>query len=144
MVVDIDGVLADAGHREHWLRQSPPDWDAFFAACGDDEPIEAGRESLAAALAEGPVTLLTGRPERLRGATLSWLAEHGYPELPIVMRPNRDRRRAGVFKREALAALGGPGEIALVVDDDPAVVDGLRAAGYLVHLFDGQPWSAAN
>lgn len=141
IVVDIDGVLADARHREHHLRQSRPDWDAFFAACADDAPIEAGRQGLAAAMAAGPVTLLTGRPERLRNTTREWLAGHGFPELPLVMRPDSDRRRADAFKREALTGLGGPGEITLVVDDDPDVVEGLRQTGYLVHLFDGRTWS---
>ncbi len=41
-VVDIDGVLADATHRQHHLEGRPKDWDAFFAAVGEDPPIPRG------------------------------------------------------------------------------------------------------
>ena len=45
-VFDIDGVLADARHREHHVSGRPKDWDAFFAAVGDDPVVEAGRQRL--------------------------------------------------------------------------------------------------
>lgn len=141
VVIDIDGVLADARHREHHLR-GRPDWDAFFAAAADDEVIEAGRQGLAAAALQGPVVLLTGRPERLRALTEEWLARHGLSADSIVMRPDSDRRPARVFKREALDALGGPTGVGLVVDDDPEVAQALHESGYLVHLFDGRAWAA--
>ena len=35
-VIDIDGVLADVGHRLHHIQGRPKDWAAFFAAAGDD------------------------------------------------------------------------------------------------------------
>ena len=50
--VDIDGVLADVGHRLRHLEKSPKDWDAFFGAAGDDPVLDEGRRT-ASALAEG-------------------------------------------------------------------------------------------
>ena len=52
------------------------------------------------------------------------------------MRPDHDRRPAAAFKSEALGGLGGPAQVSLVVDDDPAVVASLRQAGYAVQVFD--------
>ncbi|GFE12858.1 hypothetical protein Sgleb_09050 [Streptomyces glebosus] len=37
-VFDLDGTLADTGHRQHLLRQTPRDWRAFFAAATEDPP----------------------------------------------------------------------------------------------------------
>ena len=45
-VFDIDGVLADPTHRQHHVAARPKDWDAFFAAVGGDEVLEAGRSRL--------------------------------------------------------------------------------------------------
>ena len=33
-IFDIDGVLADATHREHHVTKKPKDWDAFFGEVG--------------------------------------------------------------------------------------------------------------
>lgn len=37
VIVDIDGVLADAAHRQHHLDGPWRDWDSFFADMGDDD-----------------------------------------------------------------------------------------------------------
>ena len=39
-VFDMDGVLSDASSRQHFLDSPRRDWDAFFAACGDDALID--------------------------------------------------------------------------------------------------------
>ena len=41
-VVDIDGVLADVGHRLHFLDRRPKDWKGFFAAARTDPPHPEG------------------------------------------------------------------------------------------------------
>jgi len=43
IIFDIDGVLADASHRIHYIdgNASQKDWSAFYEACDDDEPIKA-------------------------------------------------------------------------------------------------------
>lgn len=40
VIFDIDGTLANAEHRVHHLQKEPKDWDAFFAGCTQDTPIE--------------------------------------------------------------------------------------------------------
>ena len=38
VIFDIDGVLADAAGRQHYLDWG--DWRSFFDACGDDPVID--------------------------------------------------------------------------------------------------------
>ena len=40
VVFDMDGVLSDAAGRQHYLERPYRDWEAFFAACGDDQLID--------------------------------------------------------------------------------------------------------
>jgi hypothetical protein len=93
------------------------------------------------------VVWLTGRPEWLRNVTERWLAAHGLPVGVLLMRGNADRRPARVLKASVLRAisggrpvggadLGGPRRIALVIDDDAAVVQRLRAEGWNVEQAD--------
>ena len=74
VIFDIDGVLADAAGRQHFLDWG--DWRSFFDACGDDptiEEIERLLELLDSSLA---IILLTGRPRRVQPHTLGWLARY--------------------------------------------------------------------
>ena len=138
-VIDIDGVVADVRHRLHLVERKPKQWDAFFAAAADDPPLAEGVELVRALAADHDVLWLTGRPERTRDATERWLAAQGLPTGPLRMRRERDFRPARVAKREELRRLRRDREVALVVDDDPAVIDLLRADGFRVHLADWLP-----
>ena len=99
-VFDIDGVLADARHREHHVRGRPKDWDAFFAEVGGDAVIEQGRALLLSAVDEHEVVLLSGRPERCRADTTTWLARNGFSPMRIVLRPDDDHRPAADLKAD--------------------------------------------
>jgi len=135
VVFDIDGVLADARHREHHLAGRPRDWDAFFAGVGEDPVIEAGRDRLLGEAARHVVVLLSGRPERCRSDTLDWLAVRGFPVLRLVLRPDEDHRPAADFKASAIGLIGAPDQVAVVVDDDPLIVERLEGLGYTTELF---------
>ncbi len=134
-VFDIDGVLADASHREHHVTGKPKNWDAFFDEVGSDSVIEAGRQRLIEEAAMNEVVLLSGRPERCREDTLAWLERNGFGSMTLVLRPNRDFRRASVFKDQAIMAIGRPDQIAVIVDDDASVVARLAEMGYHTELF---------
>jgi hypothetical protein len=94
------------------------------------------------ALADHDLVWLTGRPERLRRVTERWLADHGLPRGPLLMRGQRDFRPARLAKREALRELASSRQIALVVDDDPDVVAALAEDGFPARLADWVPRSA--
>jgi len=134
-VVDIDGVLADAEHRQHHVAGTPRDWDSFFAAVGEDPPIPAGLAVVAELSVGHEVVLLSGRPERTRVDTEAWLSRHGVAFGRLVLRPDADRRTAAVFKADAIRGIGAPLEVAVVVDDDEAVVETLTRMGYSARLF---------
>lgn len=135
VVFDIDGVLSDGRHREHYLGSRPKDWESFFAMLADDAPIKLGIDRLMQMIPLKPCVLLSGRPEHTRAATTSWLDAMGVPSVPLYLRPNRDYRPAWLFKLEVLAGLGGPKEVGLVIDDDERVVAALVTAGYQVEHF---------
>lgn len=131
-VFDVDGVLADVGHRVHHLEAGRQDWRSFFAAAKDDPPLETGIALAHELAVERDLAYLTGRPERLRQVTRRWLARHGLPAGPLVMRAAGDYRPARVMKLAALRSLAADREVEIVIDDDDAVVLALQAAGYAV------------
>jgi len=134
-ILDIDGVVADVRHRLAFLDRRPKDWDGFFDAAVDDPLLPEGAAVVGELAARGhTVVWLTGRPERCRRATLGWLAQHGLPAGELNMRGNRDRRPARQTKLETVRRLANAHPVAVVVDDDEAVVATLRAAGFDVLL----------
>jgi hypothetical protein len=138
-VVDIDGVVADARHRLHFIEGKPRHWDRFFAAATDDPPLPEGVAVVRELAADHDVLWLTGRPERTRRATEAWLAAQGLPTERLIMRPNRDFRPARVTKRDELRRLRADRRIAVVLDDDPQVVELLAADGFPARLADWLP-----
>lgn len=130
VVFDLDGVLSDAGGRQHLLKGARPDWDAFFAASGDD-PLVPEVAVLLALLAEDLlIVLLTARPARTSSTTFTWLARHELRWDLLVMRPEGDHRPARVFKREAVRQLLSSGlELRLCFEDDQRNVEMFRAEG---------------
>jgi hypothetical protein len=132
-VFDIDGVLADVRHRLHHVTQPPKDWQAFFAAAPQDPVLRQGLAAVVAAAAAGRVIVyLTGRPERCRTDTLDWIAAHGLPPGELYMRGDADRRPARLTKVATLRQLAGRMRIGSFVDDDAAVVEVVRGAGFPV------------
>ncbi len=137
-VFDIDGVLADATHRQHHVARRPKDWDAFFSSVGDDPVMETGRQQLRDLAATHDVVLLSGRPERCRADTVDWLDRHGIAAIRLVLRADDDHRPAAALKADLVRGIGGPEDIAVIVDDDELVVERLRGLGYRVVLFQEQ------
>ncbi|MFD5427514.1 hypothetical protein [Streptomyces sp. NPDC127084] len=142
-VFDLDGTLAETGHRQHFLERRPRDWDAFFGAAPDDTPLADGLRMVAEDAVDCEIVYLTGRPERCRAATVEWLERHGLPNGRLFMRRNHDRRPARTTKLEILKRLGRNREIRMLVDDDELVCDAARRAGYTVIRADWASTSAA-
>jgi hypothetical protein len=148
-VIDIDGVVADVRHRLHHLGRldgrgsGRKNWPAFFAGAADDSLLEDGARVARELANSHDIVWLTGRPEELRDVTEQWLARHELPTGALVMRPAGDRRPARVFKLGALRRLASNprGDIAVVIDDDPEVLEAARAAGYVTFLADWVPRS---
>ncbi len=129
-VVDLDGVLADVRHRLHHLERRPKDWSAFFAAAPADPVLAEGRRVVEALVEVHDVAYLSGRPESCRADTEEWLGRHRLPAAPVHLRPVTDRRPSRLFKVDRLRELAAHRSVAVVVDDDPDVLDAVRAAGF--------------
>jgi phosphoglycolate phosphatase-like HAD superfamily hydrolase len=130
-VVDIDGVVADVRHRLRFLDRRPKDWDAFFDAAVDDPLLPEGAAVVAELAARGlTVVWVTGRPERCRRDTDRWLRRNRLPVGDLHMRGDGDRRPARLTKLETIRRLSRTQPVAIVVDDDDAVVATVRGAGF--------------
>ena len=110
IVFDLDGTLADDTHRQHHITGDARDWDAYFAACGDDAPIQNVGEILRALERKGHhVEIWTGRNNHWREVTRQWLDTHrmnGLAGLVLRMRADGDFRPDTVVKGEWLAECG--------------------------------------
>jgi hypothetical protein len=137
--VDIDGVLADVRHRLHHVRSRPKDWDAFFAAAPEDRVLEQGRETVTKLAEVFDIVYLSGRPERCRDDTQSWLDRHGLPPGRLMLRRQGDHRPARLMKVEALDRLSAQRRVGVLVDDDPLVLEAAVTAGYDVLPADWMP-----
>jgi predicted kinase len=127
-IVDVDGTVADLTHRLH---HHPHNMAAFEAGVPDDLPIWPVIRLVRAVYDAGIAVVFTsGRSERVRGATIQWLKEHGVPFTAMYMRAPDDTRPDHVVKRQILDAIRSDGyEILGVIDDRQSVVDMWREEG---------------
>lgn len=145
IVFDLDGTLADASHRLHFIDPNgvvggKRDWDGFFAACGNDAPMPAILV-LCAMVANGHhVEIWTGRSEGPGGSnrtiTRDWLLEHTDMAVDprgirrLRMRAHGDHRHDDKLKAEWLQEVRDEGrEVTLVFEDRQRVVDMWRRWG---------------
>jgi hypothetical protein len=131
-IFDLDGTLADVGHRLHWLEGRFHDYGSFFADAVHDPVLVTGVELLRESAKDCEIAYVTGRPEYCRRDTTWWLRQHGLPLGPLAMREYGDFRPARVAKVELLAELAEDRVIAVIVDDDEQVCDAYEAQGWPV------------
>ena len=118
--VDIDGVLADATHRQHLLNSRWRDWDSFFEEAGGDGLLAQQAVLLEVFASDYVVALVTARPAWISTITMTWLTEHDVRWDLLVMRDNSDLRRSAAMKTAAVEQLRERGlEPVLALDDDP-------------------------
>jgi phosphoglycolate phosphatase-like HAD superfamily hydrolase len=131
VVFDIDGVLSDAGTRQHYLEgPGRRDWDAFFEACGDDPLIEEVATLLGLLEPELAIVLLTGRPYRVQRQTVAWLHRYELRWDLLIMRDYGDYSAAREFKQEAVADLRRYGfDLKLAFEDDRRNLAMFRSEG---------------
>jgi hypothetical protein len=130
VVFDLDGTLALCEHRRHFVERpvGEKDWDAFFDACGQDEPNMPVIMTLFALEAAGfKPEIWSGRIERVWSETEQWLKVAGLDHLPLKMRPMDDRRPDTVLKKSWLDA--APQKPMMTFDDRDSVVAMWRENG---------------
>ncbi len=124
IVFDMDGVLSNAGDRQHYLDGVFPDWDGFFQACGEDGVIDEVAKLLSLLEPTLTVILLTARPIRVQPQTLAWLERHGLRWDLLIMREFGDYMSSKKFKQRTVHEMQSYGfELELAFEDDQRNVD---------------------
>ncbi len=130
VVFDIDGVLSDAGTRQHFIEKGRRDWEAFFDACADDPLIEEVAQLLHLLDQSLHLILLTGRPLRVQPQTLAWLKRYELRWDLLIMRDYGDYSAARQFKQWTVADLRQYGfDLQLAFEDDRRNVEMFRGEG---------------
>ena len=127
---DLDGTLCDLSHRLHHITGEVKDWPAFYAACGEDQPIVHMLDMAYRLARDGAnIVYVTGRSDECRDATEVWLDYHA-PTGRVYMRKEGDYRPDDVVKLELLEQVKADGFRPLMAFEDRSrVVKALRAAG---------------
>lgn len=131
VLVDVDGIIADGWHRQHFLQDGRKDWKNFFANAFGDSPIDG---SVALTRSFDPsiaVVLLTARPHNLHDVTVDWVREHGYRWDLLIMRAKGDGNLSSPrFKQRSVVELRDRGFTPqLAIDDDQRNIDMFRDEG---------------
>ena len=135
VIVDIDGTISKVGERLKFLKQSPKDWDSFYADSFQDEPIKPIIELVWHLYRAGhKIVFCTGRRESCREKTRQWLDKYfDYPIsvcCNILMRPDNDHRHDTEVKPELLEEAGiSLDSIAFVFEDRNSMVQKWRELG---------------
>lgn len=128
VVFDMDGVISDASHRQHFLRDGRRDWDGFFEACGDDTVISDTAVLLDLLGADHSIVLLTARPMDVRPTTLDWLSRYGLPWDGLMMRDFGDYSASREFKSRTVTQMRDRGmDLRLAFEDDIGNVEMFRS-----------------
>jgi len=120
IIFDLDGVISDAAHRQHFLKGTERDWDGFFSACTEDPPIISGVKLINVLNKYHKTIILTARPSSVQSKTVHWLKRHSVVSDVLIMRSDDDHRQSSEMKLTALNQIRDAGyDPVLVFDDDP-------------------------
>ena len=142
VILDLDGVISNAWHRQHFLRGARQDWQGFFTAAPGDAPYESGLALAASVDDSHAVAILTARPNYMLDDTQAWLAAHEVRHDLLILRPRHGHGSHGPsadFKRHELARLRAAGyEITVAIDDDQRIIEMYRSEGvFALYLHSG-------
>ena len=121
IICNIDGTIADNAHRRRELPDGTFDWDYFLRPdlISLDRVFPYSREVLNRLAVRHPVILLSGREERFRITTRTWMAEQGLPAPgKLYLRPDGDRRSSTEFKSDILSKIVEHAHEAITFVDD--------------------------
>ena len=119
ILCDIDGTIANNGHRQHFL-EGKKDWDGFFSELINDEPIFPIINKVIEEYKAGKdIIFLTGRPERYRYSTTTWLKEYFSFDIKLLMRKDGDLHNKVIVKKQIFETNFNASEIDYILDNDP-------------------------
>ncbi len=119
VLVDVDGVIADGDHRQHYVVGAKKHWQDFFRASVDDRPLLPTITWLDLLDADTAIVLLTARPESIHDETVAWLRNYEIRWDLLIMRSKADHGPSPEMKRLAVEELRfADFEPVLALDDD--------------------------
>lgn len=131
IIVDLDGTLANELHRNHLIKNPPRQWEAYYDRVRDDAPfwdiITMVNEFYDK---DYRVVILTGRVERTRVETETWLRKHNVSYHVLKMRGTDDRTQDDELKIRWAFEMGLHDRTLFVLEDRKRVVDAWRRAGF--------------
>ena len=124
---------------------SQESWDEFFREDRvlQDSTIPYSREVLLLLAMKQTVVYYTGRFERLRRTTETWLSRHEYPyHQRMCLRKDTDLRTGLETKKEHLIRIlkGTPRDDISIIDDDARLQDWSRKMGLSFFLVSNDFW----
>ena len=120
LVVDIDGVIADASAHQHFLNGENQKWEEFFEATLDSQVFREGRELVKSLAVSTPIFLMTARPSYLLEKTVFWLKQNKISWDALLRREEKDDRSSPEVKLDLLSDLIESGyKPKFALDDDP-------------------------
>ena len=116
LIVDIDGVLADASAHQHFLNGETQNWEAFFKALIDSRTSREVQELVRSISSSSdiPVFLLTARPSYLFEMTVKWLDINKVFWDALLMRDEGDERESPEIKLDLVRDLMTSGYLSLI------------------------------
>lgn len=133
---DIDGTLADNHHRINYVKTKPKNWAAFDAGIPHDKVNTPVAEVFWALRARSDIIFCSGRSERSRQVTETWLKDNDLWQdgSKLYMRKDDDYRSDDIVKDELIdVILEEHGKLPdMWFDDRPRVVKAVRARGIFV------------
>ena len=131
VIMDLDGVISNATHRQHFLRGVRKDWRGFFTNARLDPPYETGVALAASIAGDHTVAILTARPNYVADMTRQWLAGNEVRHDLLILRPRHGPGSGGPsadYKRHELSRLRAAGyEVAFAIDDDERIIEMYRS-----------------
>lgn len=132
-IFDIDGTLADNGHRQMWVKNKPKNWVAYNKTMSEDTIIKPVAEILELIEAAGYIVYIcSGREEIYRDITQKWLYKNSINYDGLYMRKEKDYRDDTIVKEEMLHEIQQFYDVVAVFDDRHKVVDMWRKNGCFV------------
>lgn len=130
-VFDLDGTLADDGHRRKHVETKKKDFNLYYSLMPQDKPKAEVFKLLDMCQKQGmAIVILTGRPEKYREETMMWLAKHRVQYDLLEMRGDNDFRKAAVMKGEVFEKRLKPYyTVKIAFDDDAHIIDMFRSNG---------------
>ena len=122
VLCDIDGTIANNDHRQHYL-EGKKDWDGFFSALINDEPIYKIINQINELHSAGKkIIFFTGRPEKYKNLTIKWLSQYFDFKIEIIMRKNNDRNNKLFTKKEMFTSRFKSQDIFCFFENDESLI----------------------